>query len=171
MRLLESCVPASLYESNVFGKDIFVMAYEHRFSHPELFRAILTHPEFQVNRLRKDGQSLLHFLIQNQDVDMVRFLFENYRDVIDTNILGTSGIPPLGIALDHPQVFEMMLHEAPGLNVMTKDAYRILCFNVAVNMDKWHLVQLMLDRPEVTQETILNSNILPRVSPGIFKNK
>ena len=171
LKLLESSSPANLYGCNIFGKDIFAMAYEHRFSHPELFRAAITHPEFQVNRIRKDGLSLLHFLVLNEDIEMLAFLFDRYRDTIDTNIIGTTGITPLGLALEHPEVFEFMLNEAPGLNVMVEDAYGISCFSEAIHLEKWDLVQKMIERPEAPPEIRSDLIIQSALKNGKLKYK
>ncbi len=148
MSIIKSDPTIDIYKPEYWTKDLIYVAYMFRRTHPEIFLKLFELPAFEVNRMRHDGTTIFHFLIRQGDIEMLKILFNQFRDVINCNQVSSFGILPLDFARDKEQVFDFLLENAPGLDVTSLDGFGFSVFETVLNSGKMSRIRKMLNRPE-----------------------
>lgn len=105
---------------------------------------ILNRPGINGSELIFGGSSLLIMAVSRDDIELVRAILK--LPEIDVNYLGNSAFLPIEISLSNLAMFNLLMSEAQGLNLLAKNIFGINPIRQAIKENKFEMADRMLNR-------------------------
>ena len=113
------------------NKSVYNKLFRYPQNDAKYFRSLASDPEFEINSfLVYDRFSILICAVLYEDMKLIEELLK--REDLDVNWMGGSDYRPIHFTLKNPELLDLFLNEARGLDLLAVDAFGNTVVDLAI---------------------------------------